>query len=280
MKKFNKIAIVGVGEIGGSIGMDLRKKRLAKKVVGIGRRKSSLLKAKKVGAVDEITLSLEKGVKDAEVIILATPVFKIVELGRKLGKFAKEGAVVTDVGSTKGYIVRNLEKTLPKRVKFVGSHPMAGSEKGGPLSARRDLFKDRICFITPSPRTDIRALASVNRFWKSLGAKLVVISCEKHDRIVADISQMVHVVASSLVLSNKNSLKYSSSGLKDTTRIALSDPKLWKDICLTNEKEIVKSLDRFVETVKSFRSALTRKNTKGIRKMLAEAKSLRQGISQ
>lgn len=279
MIKFNKVAIIGVGEIGGSIGIDLRKKQLAKEVIGIGRRKSSLLKAKKIRAVNKITLSIKRGVQDADLVILATPVSKIVGLGKKAALFAKEGAVITDVGSTKGEIVRHLEMALPEKVKFVGSHPMAGSEKGGPLNAKGNLFEGRQCFITETKDTDPDALNRIEKLWKTLGARPLRISPEKHDIIVAKISQMVHLVASGLVIANKDVLKYTASGFQDTTRIALSDPELWKDICITNDKEIARSLDRFIEILRRFKKIISQKNTSKIQKMLEEARSLRQRLS-
>lgn len=277
--RFNKVAIIGVGEIGGSIGKDLRKKRLAKEVVGIGRRRSSLSKAKRMKAVDTTTMSLRNGVKDADLIILATPVLRIVKLGRKAAAFAKNGAIITDVGSTKRYIVENLEKAFPKGVKFVGSHPMAGSERGGPLSAANDLFKGRVCFITRTKRTDKRALAEIKSFWRSLGAKIVELSPDRHDRIVAQVSHMVHVVASGLVISNRNALKYTASGFRDATRIALSDSGLWTDICVTNSKEIARSLDATIKILRKFKSAVSRKKTAQIQRMLNQARLLRQAIS-
>ena len=277
-RQFNKVAIIGVGEIGGSIGKDLRRRHLAKEVIGIGRRESSLRKARIVGAVDRTTLSLKNGVRDADFIILATPVLKIVELGRKAARFAKEGAIMTDAGSTKKYIVEKLEKALPERVKFVGSHPMAGSEKGGPLSATSDLFKNRVCFITGTGRTDKKALGAVKRFWRNLGAKVVEISPDKHDSITAQASQMVHLVASSLVISNKKVLKYTASGFRDTTRIALADSGLWIDICATNSKEIAKSLDETIRILKKFKSAVAGKKVTQLQGMLNQARELRKTI--
>jgi len=237
-----------------------------------------LRKARRVGAVDTTTLSLKDGVRDADFIILATPVLKIVELGRKAARFAKEGAIMTDAGSTKKYIVEKLEETLPKKVKFVGSHPMAGSEKGGPLGATRDLFKGRVCFVTKTGRTDEKALDTVRRFWRNLGAKVVEISPDKHDSITAQVSQMVHLVASGLVISNKKVLKYTASGFRDTTRIALADSVLWIDICTTNSKEIAKSLDVTIRILKKFKSAVAGKKVTQIRGMLNQARELRKTI--
>jgi len=277
--RFNKVAIIGVGEIGGSIGRDLRRKRLAKEVVGVGRRRSSLLKARSVGAVDRITLSLDSGVKDADLIILATPVLRIVELGKRVAPFVKEDAIVTDVGSTKRYIVENLERIFSKRAAFVGSHPMAGSEKGGPLSATAGLFKEKACFITKTGRTDTRALRVIRQFWVHLGARVKEISPKGHDRVVAQISHAVHVIASSLVVSNRAALRHAASGFRDATRIALSDPAMWKDICLSNSREIAGTLDGFMRVVRRFKGAISRKDTARVLKMFDEARKLRRGIN-
>lgn len=278
MRKFNKVAIIGVGEIGGSIGKDLKKKKLAGEVIGVGRRKSSLVKAKRARAVDRVTLSLENGVKDADFIVLATSVIKIAELGKKAAFFAKKGVIITDAGSTKKYIVEHLTKNLPAGVKFVGSHPMAGSEKGGPLNSKEGLFKGRVCFVTKTKKTDKKALAVVKNFWTSLGSKVIEISPAAHDEIVAQISHMTHIVASSLVISNKGVLKHAASGFRDATRIALADAVLWKDICATNSGEIVKSLDKLIKILKKFKFAISKRKISQVQNMLSQARLLRKTI--
>jgi len=278
MRKFNKVAIIGVGEIGGSIGKDLKRKKLAGEVIGVGRRKSSLAKAKKTKAVDRVTLSLENGIKDADFIILATPVIKIAELGKKVLRFAKKDAIITDAGSTKAYIEEKLGKRFAGKARFVGSHPMAGSEKDGPLSAKDNLFKDRVCFVTKTKKTDKKALAAVKSFWKSLGSKVIEISPATHDEIVAQISHMVHIVASSLVISNKGVLKHAASGFRDATRIALADAVLWKDICVTNSGEIVKSLDKLIKILKKFKFAISKRKISQVQNMLSQARLLRRTI--
>ncbi|OGW75067.1 MAG: hypothetical protein A2Z72_03480 [Omnitrophica bacterium RBG_13_46_9] len=280
MKLFNRVAIIGVGEIGGSIGKDLKARGLAKEIIGIGRRRSSLIKARTAGAVDKDFLvdRIGNGVKDADLIILATPVGRMAELGKKAALSAKEGAIMTDVGSTKGMIVRSLEKILPEKVRFVGSHPMAGSEKGGPLSARLDLFEGRDCFITRTKNTDEEALEIVKKFWKRLGANTIEVTLAEHDRIVAKISQMVHLVASCLIIANKDVLRYAASGFRDTTRIALSDPVLWRDICLTNNKNIARSLDELIVILRKFRNAILKEKAAHIERMLGKARELRRTL--
>lgn len=272
---FKKITIIGVGEIGGSVGLASRRK-LAKEVVGVCRRKSSARKALRANTVDRVTLDLKEGARGADFIILATPVNTIVELGKKAAFEAREGALITDVGSTKKYIVESLERALPEKVSFVGSHPMAGSEKGGPESACKALFKNRDCFITRTKNTDRHALKKVKKFWISLGAKPRVVSLAEHDTIVAGISQMVHVVAAALVISNSGALKYAASGFRDATRIAMADPLLWRDICVTNSANITKSLNALIAILKDFRKAISEKDTRVIEAMLGKARDLRR----
>ncbi|MFH1593430.1 MAG: prephenate dehydrogenase/arogenate dehydrogenase family protein [Candidatus Omnitrophota bacterium] len=280
MKMFNKVAIVGVGVLGGSLGKDLRAKRMAGEVIGIGRRESSLKKARKVGAVDTTFLvsRIKDGVKDADLIILATPVGNIVKLGNVAASYAKDGAIITDVGSTKRDIVEKLEKSMPGRVYFVGSHPMAGSEKGGPLNAERDLFKGRDCFITKTENTNNYALNKIRRFWMMMGSKTITLSPKEHDRIVSKISHMVHIVASALVIANRDVLLHAASGFKDTTRIALADPVLWRDICATNNTNIARSLDKVIKVLTKFRDDAASNNIKRMASMLEDAKDLRGSL--
>lgn len=280
MGKFNKVAIIGVGEIGGSIGRRLLKRKLAGEVVGIGRHKSSLKKALSAKTVHKTTLSLENGVKDADLIVISTPVNSIIELAKEAARHAKAGAIITDAGSTKKIIVEKLEKVLPGKVRFVGSHPMAGSEKGGPLAADGDLFVNRVCFITETKHTDRKALGMVRMFWEKMGSKTIVISPDKHDKVVAKISQMVHIVASALVIANKDTLRYAASGFRDTTRIALSNPDLWDDICMTNNKNIGVSLSGLIEVLEKFRKAILTKDASAIKRMLKEAQALRKTLNQ
>ena len=274
---FKKIAIIGVGEIGGSIGLVSRNK-LAEEVVGIVRRRSSAKKALAARTVDRATLDLKKGVEGADLIILAAPVGKIVELGILAGSHIMKNTLMTDAGSTKRSIVEKLERALPPHVKFVGAHPMAGTEKSGPQNARANLFANRTCFITPTKNTDKHALRKIKGFWRSMGSKTIVVSPEKHDDIVARISQMIHIVASSLVIANKDVLKYAASGFRDSTRIALGDPGLWKDICLTNSGGIAKSLNDFARLIKLHTSAISRGDSRAVVRMLENAQRLRSKV--
>lgn len=244
MAKFKKIAIVGVGLIGGSIGLAIKKSGCAREVIGVFHRKTTLKKALRCKAVDRGVMDVAAGVKDADLIILASPVHLIPSLAAKVMKSAKPGAIITDAGSTKEWIVNKIEK-LPLRsvnVYFVGSHPMAGSEHAGVRFAKADLFKGSPCIVTRTPGTDPRALGKVSSFWRSLGGRVEVMSPREHDRTVSLISHLPHVVAFSLAgaVPGKE-MACAAEGFRDTTRVASSDPELWADIFLTNRKAISKA---------------------------------------
>ena len=244
MRLFNKITIIGVGLIGGSVALAAKKKGVAGEIVGVFRHRSTLKKALKYKAVDRGTLDVRAGVKDADLIVLAAPVQQIPKLAREVTRYAKPGAIITDVGSTKVWIVKVIEDMVMSRpsVYFVGAHPMAGSEQQGVEHARHDLLEGAPCIVTKTGRTNARALKSVILFWKSLGSKIKVMRPLEHDRAVSLISHLPHIVAFSLAGSvPEGMLKFAAEGFRDTTRVASSDPRLWADIFLTNKSEIVKA---------------------------------------
>jgi prephenate dehydrogenase len=244
MKLFNRVAIIGVGLIGGSIGLAIKKRHVAKEVVGVFRHKSTLRRSLKAKAIDKGSMSIAEGVKGANLIIIASPVHSVPALVKEAAKSAKKGAIITDVGSTKGWIVSEVEKKLKgaRGVYFVGSHPMAGSERTGVEFARQDLLEDAPCIITNTPKTNSSALKRIINFWESLGAKVQVMSPSAHDSSVSLISHLPHIVAFSLAGSvPEKELAYAAEGFRDTTRVASSDPRLWADIFLTNKKEILKA---------------------------------------
>ncbi|MBU0533544.1 MAG: prephenate dehydrogenase/arogenate dehydrogenase family protein, partial [Candidatus Omnitrophica bacterium] len=196
---FNKIAIIGVGLIGGSIGLAAKKKKLTSKVIGIGRSELSLKKALKKKAVDEISLDKSK-VKDADLVIIATPVGKIVSLVKELIPYLKKGTIITDVGSTKREIMDDIHKFLPQGISFMGGHPLAGSEKNGVEFADSNLFEKSICFLIPyNNQNATKSFKKLKSFWKKLGANTIIISAEEHDFLMAGISHLPHIIAVALV---------------------------------------------------------------------------------
>ena len=279
--KFKKITIIGVGLIGGSIGLAIKKRRLAKEVIGVFRRDSTLKRALRRKAIDTGTLSVEEGVKGAGLIILAAPVSLIPVISREVIKHAEKGAVITDVGSTKKWIVDKVER-LPRKssgVFFVGSHPMAGSEHAGVEFAREDLLENSPCIVTKTPKTNRTALEKVVNFWKALGARVEIMSPAAHDRSVSLISHLPHIVAFSLAGAVPvRELARAAEGFKDTTRVASSDPSLWTDIFLSNKKEILRSRRVFEKYYKKIMKAITDGNRRETVRLLKKAKAVREAV--
>jgi len=282
MKQFNKITIIGVGLIGGSIGLAIKKNRLAREVTGVFRRKSTLKKAIVRRAVDRGVLDIKSGVRDADLIIVATPVYKIPMLIEESARYAKDGAVITDAGSTKEWIVRKAEKSckgLP--VSFVGAHPMAGSEHAGVEFARPDLFNGASCIIIRTKSTNPGALNKLVSFWKAIGARVKVMNPSAHDKSVAFVSHLPHVAAFSVAgVVNDSDLEYAAEGFRDTTRVASSDPYLWADIFMTNRKELLASLRLFERYNRELASAVSKKDYKKLVTLLAKAKAKRDKLAR
>lgn len=271
------VAILGTGLIGGSIGLALKAARKKYKVIGIGRRWSTLRLAKKIGAVDQITLSLEKGLKEADLVILAAPVGIILRQLKLIPLFVKPGAIVTDAGSTKAHIVRTAEKVLKGKAFFVGSHPMAGSEKTGVAAAKPDIFKNSMCLVTKTLGTNKQALQIVSNFWKQLGADIRVLSPSVHDLITAGVSHLPHMVSVALCRTlTPGQIDYAAGGFKDTTRIALSDAGLWADICFSNSAQIQKSVRLFIKQLFSLEKYLKTGDKRKFIKFWEKANQIRK----
>lgn len=278
MKQFNKITIIGVGLIGGSIGLAIKKKRLAKEVVGVFRRELTLHKALKRKAVDKGARSIQEGVTGADMVIIATPVLAIPAMAKEAARYAKKGAIITDAGSTKRWIIDKVEKEIGRAnsAYFVGSHPMAGSEHAGVEYAKADLFEGSPCIVTKTKKTDKKALAKIVGFWKALGARVEVMSPEDHDKNVAFISHLPHIIAFSLAGSvPEETLAYGAEGFKDTTRVALSEPSLWADIFLSNREAILRSGRQFEIYYKKVMAALAKGDYDKVVALLGRARENR-----
>ncbi len=275
------IAIIGTGLIGGSIGLGLKERGLARTIIGVGHRKASLNKALKVKAIDEGTTSIEKAVKNADIIILATAVNLIPIFAKKIIPLMKKSAILTDVGSTKNYIVSQINNEIKSRggrekPNFIGAHPLAGSEQRGIESARSDLFEGSVCVLTPTSLNSKQGITRLSSMWKALGARISIMTPSKHDEVLALVSHLPHFVASSLagVIDEKH-WKFAASGLRDTTRIASGDPELWLDISKQNKKEIIEALRSFSEEVECMINDLERGNDKKLLDRLKKAKTVR-----
>ena len=228
--------------MGGSLGLAIKNKGMAKKVVGIGHRRKSIDEAIRRRAIDEGYLDLRK-IKDADLIILAAPVKEIINILPKLSRFISQSCLVIDVGSTKTEIMNTAKKS---GIKFIGCHPLAGMEKKGVENAKSAIFQDALCLLVPLENTSNEALEKIQRFWRVLGTRIKVIDAKSHDRILAFVSHLPHAVVFSLIdCISLKFVRFAASGLKDTTRIGLSDPFLWRDIFLTNRKELLCAIKNF-----------------------------------
>jgi prephenate dehydrogenase len=255
---FKKVVIVGVGLIGGSIALGLKRRRAANKVVGVFHRKASLDFAIRSKVVDEAILGLRNRFDDADVVIVATPVLKSVEIIKKVSRLIRPDCIITDVGSTKRYIVKEVEKSLLNSVRFVGAHPLAGHHLRGISAASERLFERSVCILTPSRNSDAEALRRIRQMWESLGAEVRLLGPSQHDLILAFTSHLPHIVTISLVDAiDRRFFPFAASGLKDTTRITLSDPSLWTDVCLTNREMILDSLNKFATSLKKMSNVIS-----------------------
>lgn len=277
INKLRKIAVVGVGLLGGSIGLALRANGYQGHRVGIGRRSSSLRRALACEAVDETTRDPATGVRDAELVILCTPISRFEPLIEQMAPGLAAGCVVTDVGSTKAEVVRLADRLLPERVRFVGSHPMAGSEKTGVEYARADLFENALCIVTPSKQTPPATTRWVRRFWESIGGRSVVVDPDTHDKNLARVSHLPHAVATALVslASRTSSIDLAGPGFADTTRIASGDPGMWTDVFRTNRTSMMRAIDQLVRELQRFRRNLERDDADALYHWLLENKRVR-----
>jgi len=272
---FKKVVIIGTGLIGGSLGLALKKQRLAGQVIGLSRHKKNARLAKRLGAIDRIGTSLTV-VADADLVILATPVDTIIDLALKISKIVRKDCIVIDVGSTKEAIVSKISAVI---ANFLGCHPLAGSEKKGITNLEDGIFKGSICIITPAPVTDRTTLNKVTLLWRKLGARVVILSAKKHDQILALTSHLPHLVAFSLISSIPDQyLSLSSNGLRDTTRISSSDTNLWSEIFLSNRGNCLVALSVFEKKLAAIKLVLKNKNKKQLTKILLDARKKREKL--
>lgn len=279
-----RLAVVGVGLLGGSLALAARAQGLAREIVGVGRDRSRLEAPLRAGAVDRVTTSVAEGVRDADVIVLAATVLANERLLGEVWGAMAPGALVTDVGSTKRGIVSAAERLAAGQPRaFVGSHPMAGSEQSGFGVARADLFRGATVIVTPTDASDPAAVKGVTALWEMLGARVSALDPDTHDRVVAAISHLPHVVAWALVDAagrfEPGALAFAARGFKDTTRIAASDPAMWTDILLGNRDAIVASLAAFRRALDDLEGLVTAGDRAGIEALLARMKAQREGLA-
>lgn len=280
--RWGKVTLIGVGLLGGSLGQALKTRGLAGHVTGYVRREQTIRECLQAGAVDSATLDLEEGVQGADLVVLCTPLAQMGPLIRRCAPALAPGALVTDVGSVKGDLVRDLEPVVSKTgAYFVGSHPMAGSEKTGVLAARPDLFVNAVVVTTPTSLTPSDQTNRAADLWRSVGARVLSMNADEHDRLVSRSSHLPHLLAAHLAQfvlhpnQPSGQSKLCATGFKDSTRIASGSPEMWRDIIISNRKEIARSLNEFAGQLSEFSAVLERNDPAEIENFLREAKTLR-----
>lgn len=276
---FDRITIVGVGLLGGSLGLAVKAVSPQTHIVGVGHRQSSLDEALAAGVVDSVTLDPAAGVREASLVVLCTAIGRFAPLLEKIAPALQPSAIVTDVGSTKAQVVREAQRILRGRAAFVGSHPIAGSERRGVSFARTDLYEGKTCILTPTRTTPPEALRQVERFWQQVGMRTVQLSPAAHDKVLAAVSHLPHALASLLVnMQRAGDLDLAGTGFLDLTRIASGDPAMWRDIFLSNAPAVGAALRRLGRQLDQFAAALDRRDAGTIERALARAQQRRTAM--
>ena len=261
---FDRIALIGIGLIGSSIARDVKALGLAREVVVSTRSAETLKRAEELELGTSYALSAADAVEGADLIIVSVPVGASEAVARQIAPHLKPGAIVTDVGSTKASVIAQMAPHMPKSVHFIPGHPLAGTEKSGPDAGFTGLFQGRWCIFTPLPGTDAAALAKLKAFWEALGSKIDEMDPEHHDKVLAIVSHLPHIIAYNIVgtaddleaVTQSEVIKYSASGFRDFTRLAASDPTMWRDVCLHNKDAILEMLARFSEDLAYLQRAI------------------------
>ena len=283
---FKKICIIGCGLIGSSIARGIKKNRLAIKVVSSNRSNRTNKKVIRLKIVDEASSDTKKIVKGSDLIIIASPLSSYKNIILKIKSSLKKGAILTDVGSVKKKVIYLIEKNIPKNVSWISSHPIAGTEESGPESGFSQLFKNKWCILTPSKQSNNKDVKLLEKFWKKLGSKVDIMDAKQHDYILSITSHMPHLIAYNIVNTtlkikkkkDRNIVKYSAGGLRDFTRIAASNPIMWRDIFVQNKENTSKMIDEFIENLKDLKKAIKSKNEKKLEKIFTETKKIRKEI--
>ena len=268
MNSFDRVSIIGVGLLGGSLAKVMRKLGLAKSIIGYGRNQANLNEAKKLNIIDEVVPDIQSAAKDADLIVFCSPVQTIGELVMKMAPHIKSDCLVTDVSSTKETLVLEMEKVMPEDISFVGAHPIAGSEMSGFQASSNTLYEGAHCIVTPTNKTNPVALKRIIELWETIGMQVSIMDAKEHDFIFGAVSHLPHILIFAL-MNTLGSLKsenhdhvtsFSGAGLRDITRIAGSEPVMWRDICISNKDSILYCLDRFQETLNHLRSGIEQGN--------------------
>ena len=281
---FPRVTILGVGLMGASFALALKKHNLCAHITGSGRNQDNLSKAKERGILDSFVLDPASAVAGADLILFSMPVGYFLPAAREIRNSVKQGALVTDVGSVKGRLVYEMEDIFSDRAFFIGAHPIAGSERSGIEISNRELFQENRCVLTPTDRTDPQALEAITTLWRTIGAEVVTMSPEEHDRVFGAVSHLPHLIAYEMVHTvdeiNGSYFMYAGKGFLDSTRIASSSPELWKDICIFNRENLTRFIDILMGRLERIRKHIAEADGEALGKEFRKAKSLRDGCGQ
>ncbi|WP_213739901.1 prephenate/arogenate dehydrogenase family protein [Bradyrhizobium sp. dw_411] len=283
---FNKIALIGFGLIGGSIARAARAQGLAGEIVTTARSAKTRARVMELGIVDAVLETNAQAVENADLVILCIPVGACGPVAQEIAGHLKPGAIVSDVGSVKGAVVRDMAPYLPEGVHFVPAHPVAGTEHSGPDSGFAELFINRWCILTPPEGTDTAAVEKLRAFWAAIGAKVEIMTPDHHDMVLAITSHLPHLIAYTIVgtadelegVTQSEVLKFSAGGFRDFTRIAASDPTMWRDVFLTNKDAVLEMLGTFTEDLSKLTRAIRRGDGEALFEHFTRTRAIRRGI--
>ncbi|MFP5077340.1 prephenate/arogenate dehydrogenase family protein [Rhizobium sp. YIM 134829] len=285
---FDRVALIGIGLIGSSIAREIRDKRLAAHVTVSSRSSETLARAEELGLGDSYTSSSAEAVAGADLVIVSVPVGASAAVAEAIAPALKPGAIVTDVGSTKGSVIAQMAPHLPDSVHFIPGHPIAGTEYSGPDAGFIGLFKGRWCILTPLPGTDQAAKVKLRQFWEALGSDVEEMDPDHHDKVLAIVSHLPHIIAYNIVgtaddletVTESEVIKYSASGFRDFTRLAASDPTMWRDVCLHNKDAILEMLARFSEDLAYLQRAIRWGDGEKLFDLFTRTRAIRRSIIQ
>lgn len=285
---FERIALIGIGLIGSSIARDIKELGLARDVVVSTRSEETLKRAEELELGTSYTTSVADAVREADLVIVSVPVGASEDVAKHIAPHLKAGAIVTDVGSTKASVIAQMAPHMPQHVHFIPGHPLAGTEKSGPDAGFAGLFRDRWCIFTPLPGTDAAALDRLKGFWLALGSRVDEMDPEHHDKVLAIVSHLPHIIAYNIVgtaddlsaVTESEVIKYSASGFRDFTRLAASDPTMWRDICLHNKDAILEMLARFSEDLAYLQRAIRWGEGDKLFELFTRTRAVRRSIVQ
>jgi len=279
---FRRMVVVGVGLIGGSLALDARQRGAVEEVIGFGRTERNLRWAKKQGVIDRFVMHESEVPHDTDLLLNATPVRAVPSSTAAFVPYLAPGCIVSDVGSVKGELVRAMDRLLPNGIPFVGAHPVAGGEKWGAVAARPGLFIGHRCILTPTEKTDAKALQRVSALWRRVGARVEIMDPDTHDIVLGVVSHLPHVLVFALVnlldrtrVPGVDLKSYCAGGFKDFTRIASSRPELWRDICLMNRKAIGKSLGDYIRKLEQLKRWIDQGKGAALENAFARANQIR-----